>query len=210
MKNRGACVLSLGMLVAAAGTAIAGPLGSDPNAAFRQSVLLNAVSGGGTVTVDSAAYAPGTVIGSGVPTSATRWTYAYQIFDNGVTFDRVRLDTIIGGYAETFGLAAGLGAAGGVDPSALALSMPFGLPSADYFTTPISGTALTTTVYFTSPFSPVSGFIFLRNGADTSGATVLLGTGAVYTPVPGPASAVGLGGLAIAGMAMGRRRRSQS
>jgi hypothetical protein len=185
---------------------LAGPLGSDPNATFRKSGVYPVGSAGqDSITVDAAAYAPGTVIGGSVPTSPTLWTYAYQVFDNGAVFDRLRLDTAIGGFAEQMGLAPDLGQAGGVGPTQLHLLFPFGLPAADYFNTPISGTMFTTTVYFTSSNPPYPGFLILRNGSDTFADTVAQIAGAVYTPVPGPA--------AFTGFAMGiaftaRRRRS--
>lgn len=204
------CVCAVLAVAGVASPLLAGPLGTDPNAAFRQSVVLSAIAGGGTITLDSAAYAPGTVIGSGVPTSAAQWTYAYQIFDNGVTFDRVRLDTAIGGFATTMGLAPALGAPGGADPSQLHLLMPFGLPAADYFGVPISGSAFTTTVYYTSDQPPYPGLISLFNGGVQGANRMVFGAGVLYTPVPGPVSGVGMGGLAIAGMVIRRRGRSQS
>jgi len=217
--NRVTCTLAL--LVSLAGSAVAGPLPTDPNAmaGWKSTSSFLASNGGFTlkVNVEYAVYAPG-MFGSSValgipgaidPSGGTNYVYAYEALNQGTG---TALMTSLSVGLDPGALPSGIGNDAvspelGTAPN-LSQFIPVGVnpPSSakwSYTTTSLGPGNHSDILFFTSPFGPKMILASMVGGHATFASSAL------PTPLPEPASAV-LSALAALGMLAAhcvRRRR---
>ncbi len=158
-----------------------------------------------TADVDYAVYAPTAYPGDD-PSTGAHYVYVYQIFNAAastvdVAFFSVGLEEGSGAANAGDDTSAGApGTAGGQSPS---LEMVSATSVYWLFDPQIAPDALSTTLLFTSPYTPT-----WKSGAMADGGLPTPGSGLLPSPTPEPATLGLMGvGLAFAVYARGRRRR---